>query len=256
MNLTKGLFGKHPYVGGRVVTAGTTEVNVYELAQNLDLNALFGTAGVTLDISSSAAADVAAGTGAQSVRIHGLDASWRALSEDVALNGTTVVTTTKTFRRVFAASVSAAGSGGGAAGDIYIIKTGSSAVYTVAGIPDTLTSAVIKLIAGIGASYAGYYTVPKGAIASLGRLTAACSSQAAQLRLQAQANEEADAEFATLLQVQLSASGSPSQITPKGAAFQFPSGTDIVFTTIAEAAGAIVSVGVSFETIQFGTIQY
>lgn len=254
MNLTKGLYGKRPYIRGRVVAPGTTAVNVYELAQDLDLNALFGAAGTTLDISSSSVADIAAGTGAQSVRIHGLDASWTAITEDVALNGTTVVTTAKTFRRVFAASVSTAGSGGGAAGDIYIIKTGSSAVYTVAGIPDTLTAAVIKIPVGMGAAYAGYYTVPAGAIVLLEGLTVACSSQAAQLVLQAQANEETDSQYAALLQAQLSASGAPSQIAFDGATFEFSGGTDIVFKAIAEAAGAIVSVGVSLKTMQFKSL--
>ena len=63
-----------------------------------------------LRISSSSASDTGVGTGAQAVRINGLDAEYHEITEDVVLSGTTVVLTTQLFLRVNEARVISSGS--------------------------------------------------------------------------------------------------------------------------------------------------
>ena len=108
---------------------------------------------VAIKISSSDANDTAAGTGARTVTIVGLDGSYNQISETVSLNGQTAVTTTATFLRVFHLMVNTAGSGGAAAGTIY------------AGV-GTVTSGVPATVYGTytvnGGSTACIYTIPAG----------------------------------------------------------------------------------------------
>lgn len=72
----------------------------------------------TLSVVSSSASDAAAGTGARTVKITGLDSSYAEITETITLNGTTPVTTTATFWRVLTAEVLTAGSGNFNAGTI------------------------------------------------------------------------------------------------------------------------------------------
>lgn len=69
-------------------------------------------AAATTVVSSDANDDGSpAGTGARTVRVIGLDSSYRLISEDATLNGTGAVTLTKEFYRVFSVEVLTAGSG-------------------------------------------------------------------------------------------------------------------------------------------------
>lgn len=63
-------------------------------------------------VVSSSANDAAAGTGARTVSITGLDANYAVQSETLTLNGTTPVLSVGTYRRVHTARVVSAGSGG------------------------------------------------------------------------------------------------------------------------------------------------
>ena len=66
-------------------------------------------AAVTVEIVSANAADGVAGAGALTVRIIGLDSNFDELEEVVTMNGTTAVTTTGSFIRVFRAYVETVG---------------------------------------------------------------------------------------------------------------------------------------------------
>jgi len=114
---------------------------------------VYPTSAVAIKISSSDANDTAAGTGARTATIVGLDGSYNQISETVSLNGQTAVTTTATFLRVFHLMVNTAGSGGAAAGTIY------------AGV-GTVTSGVPATVYGTytvnGGSTACIYTIPAG----------------------------------------------------------------------------------------------
>lgn len=82
----------------------------------------------TVSVSSSSALDDSVGTGARTIRIIGLesDASTNYTSEDIALNGTSPVVSSKTWWRVNRAYVLTAGSGAENAGVI----TGNSTTAT------------------------------------------------------------------------------------------------------------------------------
>lgn len=71
-----------------------------------------------LAIVSSSANDTAAGTGARTVYIEGVDGDYNFVSETVTLNGTTNVSTTEEFLYVNSMYVVTAGSNGANAGEI------------------------------------------------------------------------------------------------------------------------------------------
>ena len=82
----------------------------------------------TVDVVSDDTNDDVAGTGARTLRIQGLDGSYNLVEETVDMDGTTTVTTTQTFLRVFRMSVETAGSSGNNEGTITVTYTGGSDV--------------------------------------------------------------------------------------------------------------------------------
>jgi len=160
MDFFENFYGRTPTIRCRAPAIGTAELNVYPVAQNIKWNTVFDAA-YTLAISSSSAADAAAGTGARTIEIYGLDAAFNPLQETIALNGQTFVTTTNSFRRVFCAIVQTFGSGGVNAGDLYIYKTGTGGTIT-AGVPGTLTGVALKMLVGDNLAFNGLFTAPRG----------------------------------------------------------------------------------------------
>jgi hypothetical protein len=76
------------------------------------------TTAAVLDIVSTSTADDAAGTGARTVFIEGLDNNYNVISETVILDGTTVVETVNSYLYVNQFYVATAGTGGVNAGEI------------------------------------------------------------------------------------------------------------------------------------------
>ena len=112
------------------------------------------TSAVTVDVVSDSANDVhTTGSGARTLRIQGLDGSYNLAEETVNLNGTSTVTTTQTFLRVFRMSVETAGSSGNNEGTITVTYTGGSDVAATisAGRGQTL-----MCLYTIPANYTGY----------------------------------------------------------------------------------------------------
>ena len=107
-----------------------------------------------LKVSSSNANDAAAGTGARTVFLGGLDANHREISEIVTLNGRTEVLTAKSYLHINDAYVATAGSGLSAAGDIYF-----GAGTVTAGVPATVYD-LIKF--DYNQRITGSYTIPAG----------------------------------------------------------------------------------------------
>lgn len=128
----------------------TSQVSVWPLPSLIT----FPAAALQMTVSSSNANDTALGTGARTVVVQGLDANYNEVSETVTLNGQTAVTMTASLLRVNYAYVLTAGSGNGAAGDIYI----GTGVVT-AGVPAT-TYDVIKF--DYNTTITGSWTVPAG----------------------------------------------------------------------------------------------
>lgn len=111
-------------------------------------------AATVMKVSSSSTADAAAGTGARTIVIQGLDANHAEISETVTLNGQTAVNTTKLFLHINYIYVATVGSGGKNAGLIYV----GDGVVTL-GVPATIYGIVNT---GFNASTTAFYTVPAG----------------------------------------------------------------------------------------------
>ena len=126
---------------------------------NVAANRTYLTTAAAMKVSSSSANDAAAGTGARTVLVEGLDQNYNAISETVTLNGQTAVDTVKSYLRVCHITVLTAGSGGKNAGTIYV---GTGALTS--GVP-----AVIHELApaGFNTELSGVYTVPAGYTAYL-----------------------------------------------------------------------------------------
>jgi len=104
---------------------------------------------VTVDVVSDDTNDDVAGTGARTLRIQGLDGSYNFAEETVDMDGTTTVTTTQTFLRVFRMSVETAGTSGNNEGTITVTYTGGSDVAAT-------------ISPGNGQTLMCLYTIPAG----------------------------------------------------------------------------------------------
>lgn len=105
----------------------------------------------TVDVSSASANDTSAGTGARTVRIHGLATSTSTAytTEDLTMNGTSLVTSSGTWYRVNLVEVLTAGSGETNAGIITVHHT------------TTTANVFAQMAASTGYSAIAAWTVPK-----------------------------------------------------------------------------------------------
>ena len=115
----------------------------------------YPTSAAQLYVSSSSTADTNGGTGANSVKIIGLDANYNEVEEDITLTGQTQKITQTSWLRVYRMYITLAGSGGAAAGTIYLANTGATS-----GVPTGTVYASILL--GAGQTEMAVYTVPAG----------------------------------------------------------------------------------------------
>lgn len=132
---------------------------------------VYPTTAVTMKVSSASANDTAAGTGARTILVSGLDGNYNAVSETVTLNGQTQVSTTNTYLRILYTEILSTGSGNAQAGVIYI-GTGSA----TAGVPATIYWQSDTTYNNW--SFAGY-TVPAGYTAYLTSYTITSQSTTA-----------------------------------------------------------------------------
>ena len=102
-------FGENPAIN-------TTLIDLWD--HTADLTYL--PAAEIMEIKSAQAADTSAGTGAQQIVIIGLDNNYVEITETIIMNGVTIVESTLSYIRIVRAYVTAAGSGGAAAGIISI----------------------------------------------------------------------------------------------------------------------------------------
>lgn len=84
-------------------------------------------------IVSSSASDTAAGTGARTVSITGVDSAYAIQTETLILNGTSTVALVNNYMSINSMSVATAGSGGVPAGNITIVAGGVTHGYILAG---------------------------------------------------------------------------------------------------------------------------
>jgi len=140
---------------------------LYKFGYNPDINGIeetiwsqggiysYPVSAAQLYVSSSSTADTDGGTGANSVKIIGLDADYNEVEEDITLTGQTQKITQTSWIRVYRMYITLAGSGGAAAGTIYLADTGATA-----GVPTGTVYASILL--GAGQTEMAVYTVPAG----------------------------------------------------------------------------------------------
>jgi len=110
------------------------------------------TSAQTVNIVSSSTDDDLVGTGARTIEIQGLDASWNLQTVTYDMDGTTTVTTAETFLRVFRARVVTAGSVGINVGTITM--THSTSGDTIA----LITNSGLAM----GQTLMACYTIPAG----------------------------------------------------------------------------------------------
>ena len=136
------------------------------------------------DIVSTSANDAAAGTGARTVRIFGLDANWAEQQEDITLDGTSDVATANSYTRIFRMFCLTFGSGQENAGKITATAKTDSSVTAQINIAEGQTQMAI-------------YTVPSGKTLYVYRYYAsglrAQSSGAVNLRLVTRSNLDTSA---------------------------------------------------------------
>jgi hypothetical protein len=131
----------------------------------------FPASATTTTVSSSSADDASAGTGARTVLVEGLNASYEAVSETASLNGQTGVTLTNQYLRVNKVTVLTAGSGGTSAGSIYV---GTGTVTT--GVPAVTLN---RTGSSSNESESAFYTVPAGYTAYITRFTMSSANSTA-----------------------------------------------------------------------------
>jgi hypothetical protein len=113
----------------------------------------FPTTAQTVDVTSVSANDTAAGTGARTIEIFGLDASYLEISEIITMNGTTAVSSVNNYIRINSAYTLTAGSGGNNAGAITILFQTDA---TVGGYIQTNDNTTEQCIYTIPADKTGY----------------------------------------------------------------------------------------------------
>lgn len=109
----------------------------------------FQTSAQSIEAVSDDADDAAAGTGARTIIVEGLDANWALQSETVILNGLTAVDLANTYIRIFRAYVVTAGSQGVNDGNISIQIDGGGTVLA-------------QITEAMGQTLMAVYTVPLG----------------------------------------------------------------------------------------------
>ena len=132
----------------------------------------FPTSASVIKVSSSSADDVATtGTGAWTVLIEGVNASYEAVSETVSLNGQTAVNTTNSYLRINKILILTAGTGNSSAGTIY---AGTGTVNT--GVPAVVVN---QTGSASNESESAFYTVPAGYTGYIYRYTVSSGNSTA-----------------------------------------------------------------------------
>lgn len=158
-------------------------------------------------IASSDANDTAAGTGARTVTIWGVDASFAVKTETLSLDGQTSVSLVNSYMSINRMEVITAGSGGANAG---IIRVGTGA--NTAGVP-AVTHGHIAI--GFNKSQSAIYTVPASKSLLMKNLTFSSKSVTAALTVEFIVDRYVNAGIRKRDElISLNQGGSSSQVLP------------------------------------------
>jgi len=167
INISAGLVDGYSYVekfGMNIDVDGNKET-IWDVG---GIYTYIGTA-ETVAITSTSGNDSAAGTGARTVEVQGLNSSYAVVTETLTVGG---AASTTEFLRVFRAVVITAGSSGVNEGTVSITSSDTSTVLAQIGIDGTGANA-----AGRGQTFMALYTVPSGKTAYLTQWTVGSGKQ-------------------------------------------------------------------------------
>lgn len=212
------------YKIGHNENIGLTEEVVWTLSDGHTLLS----AAEQLKISSNDANDTAAGTGARTVLIDGINSAGSEISETVTMNGVTAVTTTNSFLRVIRVTVITAGSGLTNAGTISV---NDNADVVVLGLVDP----------GAGQSKMAFWFVPASHEFYMSRFFAGeIAGKKATVRLYAKDLTVTDAAWQLKAEINVNANEADRTFDVP---LVFTEKTDIEIRAIASIAGADVIAG-------------
>ena len=193
--------------------------------------------GEPLTISSDSTADAAAGVGARTVEVSGLNQDFIPINEIVSLNGQSGVTTANSYVRVFRLTVLTGGSSGGNVGKIY---AGTGAL--TAGVPANIFSAVPI---GKNQSSMCIWTVPANARAFLTGVFTCTQKNASNTATIRVIGRSPGQVFQTKGEFIISQPGGPI-LAPFTLPLPLPEKTDIEVRAVASAANTDVSAAMVF----------
>lgn len=133
----------------------------FEIVWNHGGDYVYPSTAAVISISSSSADDASAGTGAREMVVSGLDENYAPIEETMNPNGTSSVTSTAKFLRVFRAKISQAGTKGKNVGDITVLQNGNTVGLVNAGVNQTLMALYTIPAGKTGYLKSYYYSIPK-----------------------------------------------------------------------------------------------
>lgn len=225
---------------GRAATLATgTQYDCYENAVNVPLYPYLSAAN-QLQISSASANDTAAGTGARTVFLNGLDANYNPLSETLTTNGTTPVVSVNSYFRLNSCFVSSSGTFATTnLGDITVQKSGGGNILGI-------------IRAGVGRINSAVYTVPAGFTAVLSSISSSVLTGLSNIASVGRADNSSGA-MNTSAQFNISGTSSFEEVIPGNV--MFPQKTDATLRIISVGQASTTVSGV-LHIVQFSNAYF
>jgi len=181
-----------------------------------------------LEIVSSSAADAAAGLGARTVKITGLNALYEVITETLTLNGVTAVATVNAYLRINEFKVVTVGATGYNVGTVTLRLASAGVSQSVIGVATGL---------GDGVAHTGVYTVPLGLKAYPLMMTVSLLNEVPGSALVHLRVKEFNTSWFVRRQFGLNSTGGSNVLfNPPFFTNPFPEKTDLKFTAVTSTA--------------------
>jgi len=217
--------------GTRTTLAANTQSTIWE--GNTALYQYLTTA-QQLKVSSSSANDTALGTGARIITIFGLDANWNEISEDIIMNGVSIVTTVNSYLRIYRAFVTTCGTSYSNEGKI-----------TIRNNANTVEQCVIT--ANDGQTLMALWTVPMGRTAYMLKGTVSTdSNKGARVSFFTRRNDNGAILYPWQIKYRAFIFGGENEFV-FDIPFKIPEKTDISVRVTTPASAGTTSAGATFE---------
>lgn len=157
---------------GKVAGVNNLLVDVWAGEGGTASKYVFPPSAIQFNVVSSSTSDDLGSTGIEKIMISGLDANYAEQTEEITMDGTTPVTTSKSFIRINGCYATQAGSAGVAVGTITVKNTANTITYSAINIGLTACRSLI-------------YTVPAGKTLYLTSITVASGAGGNAIKLNA-----------------------------------------------------------------------